>query len=460
MSYNLTERRDKLAKLVVDKRRMLEYIFASYPDQKQYVDFCMERAKNIAVILGNARGGTSVFKDVLAANQSMISMIGEHRLFFTLLGLNFPDHGGRTEHCTTHVLSEAYREFILKNLFYETRSGDSWVLEADEVELYALNWAMRLPLQWVEYDFDSGEIVRIVVDHWNRFWGAHSNANGDNRVKYYVTLLHEFRRIYSHISPAYYDFGSLSSKYSIPDEPNPDFYKSRIIVEITPYILVDPQKRQRRYVDNPTLLLKASSDCYRIGLLSTLFSDRTVRYIHLTRNPLSSINGLLDGWDHHCFGQHDLDLLKQIGSHENSNMHINGSTWKFDLFEGWESYLSGPLLNICIRQWISSNRCIFNNIKKLKNEGRYIRVKFERFQENISQRKALFDEVLQYLGIRTDESINMKIKKPRVINASAPPRTQRWRDKREQLVPVLTDDELVDYCGLLGYEAGEYESWL
>ena len=68
-------------------------------------------------------------------------------------------------------------------------------------------------------------------------------------------------------------------------------------VEDTPLIT---QKRralpEAQDLRDGTVLLKTSSHAYRIPLLRTLFPFAKFRFIVLTRNPLASVNGLMDGW--------------------------------------------------------------------------------------------------------------------------------------------------------------------
>ncbi len=69
----------------------------------------------------------------------------------------------------------------------------------------------------------------------------------------------------------------------------------------------------------------------------------------LSRTPLSSIDGLMDGWLHHCFWLHGLNT--ELGE----DHPLSG--WCFDLFDGWkQAVISMSLLDVRCAQWLEPNK--------------------------------------------------------------------------------------------------------
>jgi len=442
---------------IAHRSRILGFIFDQYPEQRKYVEYCLEELRDVAIILGSARGGTSAFKDTLAANSAIISMTGEHRLFFTLYGYNFPDHGGYLEKNPGTFYSEDHLGLILRNIIYDSNASENWYLSNREIELYGWEWAIRLYLQWPEFEFDSEKVVRIVADRYKKIPG-YTQAEID---KFYVDLINAFRKEFYHkISPLYYDFSANILEEYKNDEKTVDFYNSRTIIEISPFVLTCPRKIKQIPARCPLLLLKASSDCYRIPLLRQLFKDRNIYFLHLTRNPLSSANGLIDGWFHPCFGQHDLSFCKDKFNLENTDPGIDRFMWKFDLLEEWQEHFSKPLEVLCIKQWMSSHLNIFRELEKINGNERYCRIPFEDFQKSLDSRAILYKKVCDYLNIEYDSFLRDRIEKPRIINATVKPKVQRWKEKRDLLLSLLKCDGVENLCGALGYETKNFENWL
>jgi hypothetical protein len=454
---HLRERKRIRERIMTSRSKILDFIFAQYPDQKKYVEYCLEEVKDAAVILGSARGGTSVFKDTLSANSSLISMTGEHRLFFTLFGYNFPDHGGDLEKNDTDFYSLHHRKLLLSNIFYDSNTSENWDLSPGEVELYGWEWALRLQLQWPEFEFNAQKVVPIVIDCYRKI----PDFTPGNIEKFYVNLIDKFKKnIYHKISHLYYDFSQEVLREYQGDESPADFYRSRTIIEISPFVLTRPRKIKQIPAKAPMLLLKASSDCYRVPLLRSLLKGRNIYYIHLTRNPLSSVNGLIDGWFHPCFGQHDLNFFKNKFNLQNDDQQIDRFTWKFDLYEEWRENFSKPLEIVSVKQWMSSH---FNILREMEMPGeneRYQKIPFEDFQRDSDSRMAMYREICRFLVIELDSSIKNRILKPRVINATQKPQLQRWKKKRDLLVPLLKSDGVEDYCMTLGYDTADLENWI
>jgi hypothetical protein len=452
------EKRKQIRERIINNRlRILDFIYTQYPGQKAYVDYCLEEIKTVAVILGSARGGTSAFKDTLAASSALISMTGEHRLFFTLWGYNFPDHGGELEHNGPAFYSPHHPRLLLGNIFYDSNHNENWNLTEDELELYGWEWALRLQLQWPEHEFDAEQVVPIVCDCYKKipdFTPAHIDA-------FYVNLIETFKKkLYPRISHLYYDFSQeVLARYQ-DDEPPESFYRHRTIIEITPFVLTRPRKLKQIPPSPPILLLKASSDCYRVPLLRLLLEGRQIYYLHLTRNPLSSVNGLIDGWFHPCFGQHDLNVFRDMYKLQHEDREIDRYTWKFDLYEEWRENFHQPLDIVSILQWMSSHDNISREMSRLSESEHYLRIAFEDFQRDVHSRTALYRQVCRFLEIGFDASLENRVLNTRIVNATFKPQLQRWKKKRDLLVPLLKHDGVASHCQNLGYDTPDYENWI
>ncbi len=400
----------------------------------------------VALVLGAPRGGTSAFRASLASHGEILAPAGEHRLFFSLLGLNFPDSGDEAE-TANRPLSPALAAEILDMILLTSAEGPA-VGRPDEREAlrYAWEWAYRLPLQWTRIDFVADDVVRIVLEAVRAFRAADSAdpAQLDRLV------LQALSAAYPLIDAQYYD-GFPASGSALWTEALREAFDP--IIEITPFVIPRPRRLKTPQSRVRMLLLKASSDAYRMITLRSLFRDRPVHVLRLTRNPLAAINGLLDGWAHHCFWQHD--LTNSLGAASPF------AGWCFDLVDDWQNLAAeGQLLPIVMQQWLEPNRLIEEARHKRATNEHWHSFDFEAFVSSPESRRHLLERSVQALGLEPDENLSRAGSAPPRVNVTRPSASGRWRKRSAELLPLAENPRILGMAAALGYDRRGIDGWI
>ncbi|KPI03535.1 hypothetical protein OK074_4902 [Actinobacteria bacterium OK074] len=433
----LDRRRTTFERIRAERDLAMSYLRDQYPEEREYQERAAARVRDAAVVLGSPRGGTSVFKQVLGGLRGALSLPGEHRLFFTLLGLNHPDHGRPDECVESGQLTPAQRDFLLRNLLFECRGEDIPEPTAAEWERYAWDWALRLRLQWPDVvDAPLEELVAVVRD------AVLGQRRGPEPA---YDVLRALRAHGLPVDPYRYDLDDDGVRTAFPDVPVPTGPPTGAIVEISPFLALRPQRRPRLDDEHHVLVIKASSDAYRVPLLHELFTGWNLHELHLTRNPLASVNGLLDGWEHRSFWQHD---MTSYGAAAGPHRH-----WNFDLCEGWQDLVHGPLAELCARQWSDPHRRI------LRHAQDPVRLRFEDFQVGGATRRALMERTAKEIGLRLTADRVGEVDEPRRVNVTSAPAPARWRRERPELRELLDLPEVAEVSHLLGYDVRGWAQW-
>ncbi|WP_055480117.1 hypothetical protein [Sphaerimonospora mesophila] len=433
----LEHRRAMFERIRAERDAAVAYLRDRYPEEREYLDRAQEKVRDVAVVLGSPRGGTSVFKQVLGGLRGALSLPGEHRLFFTLLGLNHPDHGFADECVESGRFDSGERAFLLRSLFFECRGEEIHEPTPAEWERYAWDWALRLRLQWPDVvDAPLEELVAVVRD------AALGERRGPEPA---YDVLRALRAYGLPIDPYRYDLDDDMVRRAFPGLPVPTGPPGGAIVEISPFLALRPQRRPRLDDEHHVLVIKASSDAYRIPLLRDLFAGWTMRELHLTRNPLASVNGLIDGWEHRSFWQHDMSAY---GDAAGPYAH-----WNFDLCEGWQGLVHGSLAELCARQWSDPHRRVLRHAKDA------VLLRFEDFQVGGNTRRALVERAAKEMGLFLTEDQWGFADEPRRVNTTSAPSLGRWRRERPELHELLDLPEVSEVCGLLGYDVRDWPRW-
>ena len=256
--------------------------------------------ERVLLVLGSPRGGTSAVHAALCAADTAVGLPGEHRHLFTLLGRNYPDHGRDTE-CDDRPLSSPERAFVHRNIAVDLAGPPLQAPDRHEIEVFAWRWALRFRLQWPAVDVPLERLV----------------DGGDRRDPDGVRRLATCGRPPAGPPPRCaapldldLDPSASPSAYELDEHGAPATRTARrrprrrdLVRTCACCPRPGPQLRP-----DTRLVLKASSDAFRLASLADLFDGWDVKLLHLTRNPLGAVNGLLDGWAHPCFWQHDLSL--------------------------------------------------------------------------------------------------------------------------------------------------------
>lgn len=128
---------------------------------------------------------------------------------------------------------------------------------------------------------------------------------------------------------------------------------------------LSPGSREQR------LLEKTASNCFRLGLVNSVFPDAKI--IYPTRNGLNNINSLINAWRHpDRFFTYDVPAELDIAGYEHGR-------WKFVLPPGWREYTNRPLAEVCAFQWQACHQAMLEETAREIYRGRIYRLKLEEF---------------------------------------------------------------------------------
>lgn len=434
-------RRARLADLRAEREAIAAHLDDRFPADAARLHELRTRVSTVAILLGSARGGTSAFKAALAEADGAVAMGGEHRFLFTLLGLNFPDHGELTECASTGPIPAADREFLIANLFREARGPLALTLDNETVERFGWEAVLRFRLQWPRIDATADRLHALACDGLRDAEGG-GDLGHPERVT--VAVLRRFLGDGLPVNPYAYALPPHLVRAAFPDAVPPDGPADDLIIEISPYLLFHPATRPDP-AEARALVIKASSDAFRIPLLIELFASWDIRVVHLVRNPVAAVNGLIDGWAHHCFWQHD---LATVGLPLPPGVPPARLAWNFDLFDGWQATLDEPIEALCTRQWTASSRRI---LEDLPDGLPVLRVRFEDFQRDRLTRAEVLGAAARHAGLGPGAGLETAADAPVVVNQTAPPAPGRWRTTRPGLATWVDKPWVREVASRLGY---------
>lgn len=450
MTGNVSARESQRARLLflkANEKEIRTRILSLFPEEALAIAQWTSNRLPVGWVLSGPRCGTSAFKAALAKHPDCLALAGEHRMLFTLNELNHPHAEGDRE-SSSSVLDRESADEIKQMMLLLSSYGDALVKpNAREVLRYAWEWAYRLPLQWTSTDFDPDLVVRT-VQHATDIYieGESLDLSVLDRL-----VLDKLATVYPSIDSAYYD---LPGQRAANDSQWLTFKRKNLgpIIEISPYVIPRPRVLKQGGIGRKALLLKASSDPFRINAMRGLFSEHEVKVLRLSRNPLSSINGLLDGWLHHCFWQHDL-------GHELGESHVLAG-WCFDLFEGWRHTAgSMSLAEVCSAQWLEPNRLIEQAAQTQASNETWLDFRFEDFVRSESSRTEMLKRAADFLFGAADCFSDKQFEAPSV-NVTEPHKPGRWRKRSEVLIPLLQSAPITDLARAQGYQVDNLNDWI
>lgn len=352
----------------------------------------------VIVILGSSRSGSSLLHYLLSLHPEIISLQGEEVTFTKLFGMNtinsFED-SDFLKNANDFNFHELAQE-ILFDAGYNTSQSTRLPLDR----------AQRLLLQWPHLKFNLKELISACyLESWEQVI---------DRLKLNINLYDKFLL--------------------------PTYEKRQLFLEEPPFI-IPRHKTYQKQTPRKILLLKSSINAFRAQYLPKLFPLAQFNYIHLSRNPAASINGLIDGWLSPAFHSHYLGHLTKLSikNYDDENW------WKFDLPPGWNLFINKPLEEVCAFQWREANKSILDFLKSKKS----IRIKYEEMIEPESLQLVL-KKICENLSLADDFAKNITIPPP--IMSVVPPEHSRWR-KREQIISsVLKNESTIIIAKSLGYD--------
>lgn len=402
--------------------------------------------ENVLVINSASRSGSSLLYHLISGHPDVISLNGENSVFEKLHGICPVTSERESDLSAAKTDSAALARAacdILRDAGVLSRNGapfPSQNLLADSVQ--------RLILQHAEKDFDPAAVHRICSDALN----SAAPAKEFNRFEYWRRVMTEVDKRVFGIRPEDYDMGIASAGAAGAPPPF-----SEICLEEPPFVVPRPRIfPARAELRGKSLLLKSSSDCYRMGLVKKMFPRARFKFVLLYRNPAAAVNGLLEGWlsggfhSRNTAGIKDLD----IKGYSLGDSEWTRKWWKFDLPPGWAGYAGKPLEEVCAFQWLSANEHILSDTENGVIAEK-IAVNYESLL-NREKRQAALGGILDFAGLRRGFQAFGTV--PSVMSVTAPG-AGKWKKRREAIEAVISCERIKNTAGRLGYDFKDREQW-
>jgi len=448
-------------------RELLRAELAALPPVSPRMAACRDlfrRIRRVAIIAGASRSGSSHLFALLRRLPGVISPPGECQPYYRLHGLplNPGPEGDALGPETSKLDLDAMAGEMLAMLGSAATSKDRYdtpgLLEAHTARL-----TRTLLLQWPGFRGHGAELYERISTGLHRGWdprfGPVSGGPGWNDL---TEFLH---RLEPRFHPSWYDGAVRTS-----GEPSPGIDPlgpphDGPILEDPPFLRLAPEgPLEPRELETSWLLLKTTADCHRPHLLRALFPEAELRWLHLVRNPASSLNGLYDGWLHQGFHSWDLGNSPTLPAsgldlEPYSSRHPSGRRWwKFDLPPGWPALTALPLAEVCTAQWESANRALSEYLSA-SNET-CMRVRHEHLVTDASSFRHCLAGILSFLGLPKEAGRAFEFAAHPLVQATRAPTPYRWRERAALFEPLLETPAVVDLTATLGYDPGRREEWV
>lgn len=390
--------------------------------QQQRTQWSVEDFDTILVITAASRSGSSLLYDLLRRHSGIISTYSEHGKFYTLNDIAYPRF---TNDKLTPGDTGVEEEQAVKNDIV-TSAGAVTQTPEKHREFYIDRFLHHLPMQFYTRNFD----YEAMREQW-----LENGEYGDE-------IQHP---------------GIMRRYYDQPDVDNEKLRSFNVLhnyfIAETPFVTPHVHKRPLQNGDEEkTLLLKTSCDCHRLEWLDDMLDHDNTRYVHLTRNPAASINGLYDGWQsQRGFFTYNTNDDETLHLDEYKHSHL----WSYDLFPGWRDYTNTSLWNVTAAQWETANTNILNADI---DEERVKRVKAERIF-SASTREQTLDSILSFASVEEDPGdayVNNLIG-PDEVMTTKEPREARWREREEHVIKAV---ETIDTSLIHTLDYGDMSKWI
>lgn len=416
--------------------------------------------QNVLVIISASRGGSSFLYHLLSNHPDVIAPQGEEITFYKLAGLGLiGDLRDSDEIANDASVSLAQRMALARDILSDAgRPVNSLARKDFPVDRYLVDSVQRLLLQWPEIDFDCDLVFRTA----RQTLAHHLSAPGPMDTRsYWLDLLSALIDHGYPINPYFYDLPRdiVQKKHpSIPTAESPPF--SSICLEEPPFVVPQPKKFPALAGGaKHCLLLKSSSNCYRIEFMKSLYPNARFSFIYLNRNPAGAINGLMDGWLSNGFYSQSLQSLAALNIAGYSLPHKPWSQhwWNFDSPPGWMEYIGQSLENVCAFQWRSAHEHVLRGIASGAID-RHIVIRYEDLL-NQDTLPAQLLRALDFAGLRP-EAVLEHLKSPSSIMSVNPPGPKKWMKRCGVILPALSEQRVAAVASRLGYNIHSAEEFV
>lgn len=348
-------------------------------------DFC-NRQSRVILLLAASRSGGSWLAELCASSARLCSLPGEIDPFL-LLALGPPDVvRGQSDALDASHATPLVRARLSR--YFAAYAGHRAPAEPRLTPQRRFQIAMRALLQWPELH----EQMDAVFDAIRIAFETPNTGSREARMLAYLVRL---KALLPTLNPYFYDIGPELIRARFPGERVPAGPpRDSCVIEEPPFVCESPWASAPDGADRP-LILKSPSNAYRLDFLRALFPNAEIAVLHLIRDPLASVTGLMSGWLHHGFHKHRLpDGALAIERYTRPDRPPTAAWWKFDLPPGFERTTRRPLEEVCAFQWLSANEHILRWVERNRPDIDYVQTSTQRLTSDLDGEMArLFAEL-------------------------------------------------------------------
>lgn len=384
----------------------------------------------VVVILAGSRTGSSFLYHQLSSTGQFLCPQGEENPYYRLAGIgNFsnPNHSDEI-----HTLPDTDRmDFAAKLLLEDSGRNDS---NLTDPKLFLDQLLFRCRIRYPEISFGPGSEARSIVE-----WTLEDARGNTSKIYPYLwNSLSDFRK----------QVTGADTALPLP------------IIEDTPFI--DPEPKCAVSIEDIPLyplLLKSSSNCFRIPLLRAMYPEAKFRWILLNRNPAATLSALIDGWQSDHFQSYLLpeDLSLEIPGYSDRKKY-GDRYWKFDLPPGWQHYRKRNLAEVAAFQLRSSLFAIESFLDTNIDPVHFVR--YEDLVSDDGKQKLL--SLLQFSMNRPLTERNIQFPVHHWSATVTPPQKGKWKKRESEIRKTLThfeDGTILKWADRFQYNTQRIDEW-
>jgi hypothetical protein len=211
----------------------------------------------------------------------------------------------------------------------------------------------------------------------------------------------------------------------VADDVNPD--EPRYI-----YTAIHQFAGDGRFLD------KTPRNCLRVPYLARLFPDAT--FVLLKRNGPPTVSSLIEGWTVRHGVSYRLPVDMELKEYQ-------GNLWCYLLPPGWRELVDTSIPEIAAHQYVASYETALDDLESIPPE-RAVTISYE---DLVEKPASAISQLLTMLNLPPSEEVASMTADlaSHPVQANSPPRPDKWRDRIDQIHPVMPI--MAPTMGRLGY---------
>lgn len=385
--------------------------------------------QQVVVILAGSRTGSTFLFDQLSSTGKFLCPQGEETPYYRLAGIG--SFSGEHHSDEIHTPPDAKQMDEAGTLLLKDSGRND--TNFFDLQLFEKQLLFRCGIRYPDLSFAEGTQARSVVKNTIR-------AFTENRAEPYGKLWSELSKL---------------QETFVPNRNHP----LRPLIEDTPYVNPVPKCTVgSQDLEKYPLLLKSSSNCFRLPLLRAMYPNAKFRWIVLKRNPAATLSALIDGWQSDFFHSYLLPEALPISIKGYTDHKMFGDRyWKFDLPPGWQQYRNADLHKVAAFQLYASMFAVQSFLDSTLDPIHEIHYEDLLNHDVQARLRSLFHFSLDR---KTDIPV---FPLHRLSAAVSPPQKGKWKKREEEIFRTLyefDEGKLLLAAKAFNYNIDRMEEWI